>query len=185
MIETGIPPEWKEQWEQVLEQLEDPLKLKLVALGIILLAGFLLVYRPLDVEIVALRRQLAEQEGRSDTIRKVDSAQATWRHLMKPIPPQGDVNFWTEYILAAVRDSGVSLRTLESEVKKVKIGNLQAVYFRVEVGGPYHQVYDLVERLETGEWYTRIIRMRLKKKPKSVESTITVNVLASIGKKDA
>jgi hypothetical protein len=185
MIETGIPPEWKEQWEQAIEQLEDPLKLKLVSIGIVLLAGFFAVYRPLDAEIALLRRDLAVQEARSATIRQVESMQATWRQLMRPIPEHGDVNFWTEYILASVQESGVVLRALESDIKKLKIGDLQAVYFKVEVEGQYHEVYDLVERLETGKWYARILRLRVKKRTRSIEAVLTVNVMASVKKKDA
>ncbi len=180
MIETGIPPEWKEQIDAAREQLEDPLRLKAVTLGMVCLVGFFAVYRPADDELAILRRQLTEQQTRSATIAKVETLRKSRDSYLKAIPSEANVNFWTEYLLGAIGRSGVSLRELESSVKKVKIGDLQAVYFKIEVEGEYGSVYDLVSEIEGGEWYARIIRMRLKKKSDVVESTLSVAVLAKV-----
>ncbi len=179
MIETGIPPEWKEQWQATLVALEDPLKLKMVSLGLICLVGFFAIYRPLDGEIVILRRQLAEQQTRASMIEKVETLKRSRDSFLKAIPPDADVNFWTEYLLAAVGKSGVSLRKLESSVRKTRVGALQAVYFSIDVSGSYDSVYQLLSGIEDGEWYARVIRMRLKKTNDVVQSVLSVAVLAA------
>jgi hypothetical protein len=177
VIETGIPPAWKAQWEATLEQLEDPLQLKMVALGLVCLVGFFAVYRPLDDELTILRRQVSEQQSRAAMIGKIDSLRRSRDSFLKAIPPDADVNFWTQYLLAAVGSSGVSLRALESTVKKIKIGEMQAVYFKIDVSGDYNSIYRLVSAIEDGEWYARVIRMRVKKKTVGVDSSLQVAVL--------
>ena len=110
-------------------------------------------------------------------IAKIDSLKRSRDSFLKAIPPDGGINFWTEYLLAAVRSSGVSLRALDSSVKKIQIGDLQAVYFKIDVTGDYDSVYRLVSTIEDGQWYARVLRMRVKKKLEGVESSLQVAVL--------
>lgn len=183
MIETGIPPEWKEQWEQGLEQLEDPLKLKFISLGLVVAIGFFAVYRPFDDDIRILKRQISEQQSRAAMIQKVEALEKTRASMLGKIPENGNVNFWTEYLIGGVRESGVVLTTLESDIKKLKIGHFQPVQFKIEVEGTYPEIYRLIAWIEEGEWFARVSRMRFRKRTHTIEAALTVAVLADMGGK--
>ncbi len=182
-MDTGIPPEWKKQWEQVVEQLRDPFKLRVTALLIVFAAGFLAVYRPINQEIMILGRQLEGAKDRLATIEKVDLLRARRARLRARIPQTPTINFWSEHLIGGVRESGVMLRSLETHPQKIKIGDLQAMYIDIEVEAQSDQLYHLVRWLEASKWMIRIIRFRFKKEPDSVVAKLTVAILVSQDKK--
>ncbi|RMD82107.1 MAG: hypothetical protein D6815_10030 [Candidatus Dadabacteria bacterium] len=178
-MEAGIPPEWKRQWEQIVEQLHDPLKLRATVLGLLFVAGYLSIYRPLSGEIAILNRQLKEARTRLETIEKIELLQARRAGLRKKVPPQPTINYWSEHLIGGVRDSGVQLRSLETKPQKIKAGDLQVVYIDLEVEAQSSELYRLVRWVENNEWMMRIVRFRFKKEPDAIKAKLTVAILAT------
>ncbi len=178
-MDAGIPPEWKQQWDQLVEQLHDPLKLRATALGIVFVIGYLTIYRPINQEITILNRQLKDARSRYETIEKIELLRARRAGLRKRIPETPTINFWSEYIIGGVRDSGVRLRSLETKPQKIKVGDLQAIYLDIEVDAESEQLYRLIRWFEDSKWMIRIVRFRFKKEPDGIKSKMTVAVLAT------
>ena len=183
MIETGIPPEWKDQWNNLVEQLHDPLKMRILTLGIVAAIGFLGIYRPMDGQIQSLRREVKASRERLSTIRQVEGLRKVHSALLENLPAGNTLNFWQEYFLSGIRDSGVRLRSLESAPKKMKVGAFQVVYLNIEADGEYAQIHQLMSWIENNKWFIRIIRFRAKGKNDQIESKITVAILVDQEKK--
>ncbi len=177
MIETGIPPEWKEQWNELVEQLQDPVKLRLVILGIAAAIGFFGMYRPMDNKITEARREVGAGRARLDVVRQVESLRTKRAELRENFPEHPSINFWTEHFLGGIRDAGVALSGLESLPKRIKIGAFQVVYFNITVNGRYEQVHELLYWVENNRWYSRVVRMNFKKRADRIEAKLTVAVV--------
>lgn len=177
MIDTGIPPEWKEQWDEIVKQLHDPFKLRITVLGVAAAIGFLGVYRPMDGKIAQARREVSASRSRMELVRQIESLRSKRAELRDNYPEHPTLNFWTEHFLQGIRGAGVALSELESEPKKLKLGDYQVIYFNLDVSGEYGQVRDLLVWIETNEWYSRVIRMNLKKKLARIEAKITAAVV--------
>jgi len=178
-METGLSPEMKQQLEELERQLHDPFKLRLVTLAIVCALGFLAVYRPMDSKIQLLRRDLKASDQRLKTLEQVQDLRTAKEHLLDNIPEHPTLNFWQEHFLAGIRESGVNLRALESQPKKVKIADRQVVYLDIEAAGSYEQVSNLVSWIENNKWFARIIRLNFKGKNGQVEARFSVAVLVT------
>jgi hypothetical protein len=130
-------------------------------------------------EISILRRDLKTDEDRLAVVREDEKLRAARSKLLENLPPNGDINFWTEYLLGGIRDSGVVLRTLESTYRKTKVGALQGVYFDVDVAGTYEQIHALVTWIESNEYFTRIVKLRFKSEEELVDGKLTLAVLVA------
>jgi hypothetical protein len=113
MLDVAIPPTLKRQWDDLVTQFRDPFKLRVAMLSAVAAFGLLVIYRPMSSEIAILRRDLKNATERLGMVREVERLRTTRAKLLENFPEHGDINFWTEYLLTGIRDSGVSLRTLE------------------------------------------------------------------------
>lgn len=177
-MELGISTDWKQQIDDIVVHLRDPFKLRLTAIGVVCLIGFGAIYRPLSGDLVLLRRDLSTAQERERVIEHVEKLRAVRARTHKLFPEYGDVNFWSEYFLDGTRKANTQLQGLESRLRPQKAGNLQAVYFDLEVAGSYQQIHDFVAWLEHSPWFARIITLKLKNKDGKLESRITVAVMA-------
>jgi len=177
MIDTGIPPEWKEQWNELVKQLHDPFKLRIAVLGGAATVGYFAFYRPIDAKITEVRRQVSAGRGRLEVVHQVESLKAKRAELRENFPEHPSINFWTEHFLEGIRDAGVALSELESQPKKLKIGDYQVIYFNMDVSGQYDQVHELLSWIENNRWYARVVRMNFKKKHSGIEAKLTVAVV--------
>jgi hypothetical protein len=178
-VELTVSPEFKRQWDELIKQLQDPFKLRIVSLTVVCLLGMFVVYRPLGTEITILRRDVRAAQGRVNTIHRIEALRAARTRLLKNLPENSDVNFWTQHYLAGIRQAGVNLRSLESIPKKTKVGSLRAVYLDIEFDGTYEQVYRMIDWIEHNEWFTRILRFGAKKKSDVIEGRLTAAILVS------
>jgi hypothetical protein len=179
VLDVAIPPGWKQQWDDLVRRLHDPFALRVTVLSAVVGFGLLGVYRPMSSDITILRRDLKTAEDRLSLVREVEQLRATRAKLLAHLPPSGDINFWTEYLLGGIRDSGVVLRTLESAYRKTKVGALQGVYFDVDVAGTYEQLHALVSWIESNEYFSRIVKLRFKSEEELVECRLTLAVLVA------
>ena len=178
MLETSIPQEWKDQWQVIVEHLRDPLKLRIATLSVVALVGLAVIYKPMNDHIAIQRRELKTARDRLDMVRQIESLRATRARLLTALPPKGNTNFWTEYYLGGIRESGVQLRHFEARPKpKMRIGSFTGLELDLEVEGNYQKIFSLLAWVEHNEWFARILEVRFKKEPASVMATIKVAIL--------
>jgi len=181
MLDVAVPPQWKRQWEDLQVQLRDPFKLRVTILSVVAGLGLLGVYRPMSAEIAIVRRDLKVAEDRLALVRQIEQLRSTRTKLLENLPTNGDINFWSEYLMGGIRDSGVSLKTLESSYRKTKVGKLQNVYFDLEIAGSFEQIHKLLSWLESDKYVSRVAKLRLKAERHSVEGRLAISVLVAQG----
>jgi hypothetical protein len=177
-MEFAISPEWKRQFDDLVVQLRDPFKLRVTVISVVCLIGFGLIYRPYNNQLTTLRSDLANAQDREALLAHVEKLRAARTKILKVFPAKGDVNFWTEYFLTGIRDSGVQLRALETKVRPQKAGKLQGLYLEIEADGSYENLYKLISWIEHSPYFTRIIHIKLKSKDARIEARITAAVMA-------
>jgi hypothetical protein len=177
-MELAISPEWKRQFDDVVTQLRDPFKLRVTVIGVVCLLGFGLIYRPYNQQLTSIRRELATAQDREALLDHVEKLRSARTKILKVFPEKGDVNFWTEYFLTGIRDSGVQLRALETKIRPQKAGNLQGLYLDIEADGSYENLYKLINWIEHSRYFTRVIHLKLKSKGDRLEARITAAVMA-------
>jgi hypothetical protein len=177
-MELAISPEWKRQFDDLVAQLRDPFKLRLTVIGVVCLLGFGLIYRPYNNHLATVRRDLVTAQDREALLEHVVKLRAARTKILKVFPEKGDVNFWTEYFLTGIRDSGVQLRALETKVRPQKAGKLQGLYLEIEADGSYENMHKLVTWIEHSQYFTRIIHLKFKAKDAKIEARITAAVMA-------
>ena len=182
-MELAISPEWKRQFDDIVVQLRDPFKLRLTVIGLVCLVGFGLIYRPYNNDLATLRQDLAKAQSREELIEHVEKLRAARTKILKLFPDKGDGNFWSEYFLTGIRESGVQLRALESKVRPQKAGKLQGLYLEIEADGSYESLHKLIAWIEQSPYFTRVIHLKLKAKDGRIEARITAAVMAEQGQK--
>jgi hypothetical protein len=178
-METGLSPEMKQQLEELGRQLQDPFKLRVVTLAVVAALGFLAVYRPMDTKIQVLRRDLKASQERLATLEQVESLRDSKASLLANIPENPTLNFWQEHFLVGIRESGVNLRALESQTKKIKIADRQVIYLDIEAAGSYEELYNLLAWIDNNKWFSRVLRLNFKGKNGQIEARLTVAVLVA------
>lgn len=179
MLDVAVSPQLKRQWEDLQGQLRDPFKLRVTVLCLVVGLGLLGVYRPMSGQITTVRRELKAAEDRLALVRQIEQLRSTRAKLLENLPQNGDINFWSEYLLGGIRESGVNMRTLESSYRKTKIGKLQNVYFDLEVAGTFAQIHSLISWLEMNAYVTRIAKLRVKGGREKIEARLAVSVLVA------
>jgi len=177
-MELAVSPEWKRQFDDIVVQLRDPFKLRLAVIGLVCLIGFGLIYRPFNNNLSTLRQDLAKAQTREALIDHVEKLRAARSKILKVFPEKGDVNFWTEYFLSGIRESGVQLRALETKVRPQKAGKLQGLYLEIEADGSYESLHKFVAWIEQSPYFTRIVHLRFKARDARIETRITAAVMA-------
>jgi hypothetical protein len=180
MLDVAIPQAWKQQWDDLIAHFRDPFKLRVAMLSAVAAVGLLGIYRPMSSEIGILRRDLKSATERLGMVREIERLRGSRTMLLENFPEHGDINFWTEYLLTGIRESGVSLRTLESNFRKTKVGKLQGVYFDLEIAGSFEQIHKLLRWIESNVYFGRVLKLRLKSEPDSIAGKLTVATLVSL-----
>lgn len=85
-MELAISPEWKRQFNDVVVQLRDPLKLRLAVIGVVCLLGFGLIYRPYNNELSQLRSDLSTAQNRESLVEHVEKLRAARTKILKLFP---------------------------------------------------------------------------------------------------
>ena len=181
MLDVAVPSQWKRQIEDLQVQLRDPFKLRVVVLALVAGLGLVGVYRPMSAELAIVRRDLKAAEDRLALVRQIEQLRTSRAKLLENLPQSGDINFWSEFLLGGIRDSGVILKTLESSYRKTKVGKLQNVYFDIETAGTFEQMYRLIAWLETEKYATRLTKLRIKGEHERIEARFAVSVLVAPG----
>jgi hypothetical protein len=181
VLDVAVPPQWKRQWEDLQVQLRDPFKLRVTVLGFVAGLGMMGIYQPMSADLSVTRRDLKAAEDRLALVRQIDQLRSTRAKLYENLPENGDINFWSEHLLAGIRDSGVILKGFENSYHKTKVGKLQNVYFDLDLSGSFEQIHKLITWIETHKYMARIAKLRLKAEHDNLEGRLSVSVLVAGG----
>ena len=176
---------WNKLKEDVLVQLRNPKRLRLIVLGGLALVGIAGVYLPLTSRAGELERATSTEKQRAAYIEDVDKLRSMTATYLKHLPDNGDANWWTEYFLTGTRDTHARLRKLEPRTQKHAIGNFEGVTFKVEMEGRYEDIVHFISWLESDEKLVRVTALNLETGSGLIKSTLMIAVLTLKGKPNA
>jgi hypothetical protein len=147
--------------KQFLDRLHDPVQLRILTTGIVLLVAYAGVYMPLADQIEATSRTLAAETKRLDAAREIESLRSQYQKFKDRLPIKSDPNEWVEYILGGVRQFPLKLVTWDSEPVR-EVGPYKAVALRVELEGAFPDMNGFLNWLDTNERLFRVDLVRIQ-----------------------
>ncbi len=146
---------------QLLESLQNPVKLRALTTSFVLVVGYAAVYMPLSDQIEATSRSLAAETKRLDAAREIESLRAQYQKFSDRLPEKSDPNEWVEYVLGGVRRFPLKLVQWDTEPLR-EVGPYKAVALRLEMEGAFPDMNGLLSWLETNDRLFRIEQVRIQ-----------------------
>ncbi len=146
---------------QLLERLHNPVQLRAIITGLVLLAGYAGIYMPLSDGIEETTRKLASEKKRLDLARDVEHLRAQYKNFKHRLPEKSDTNEWVQYVLVGVRRFPLKLATLDADPLR-DVGPYKAVVLRIELEGAFPDMNRFLGWLETNERLLRIDAVRIQ-----------------------
>jgi Tfp pilus assembly protein PilO len=138
----------------LLERLHDPLQLRILVIGVLLLVGYMGVYTPLSEQIAATTQKIRKEQKLAELAGDLEQLQTQCNSFAKRLPQQADSKEWMQYMHEGVRGFPLKLSKLESLALQ-QIGPCQVVALRIELEGSY---FDLDQFLRWLELNPRLLR---------------------------
>jgi hypothetical protein len=173
-MELGLDKAKIMRYKVLVEQsLSDPVRLRLVTMGGLLVLIVGVVYMPLSKRIDENKKRLGAEKERNGYIMDYEKLQKQAMVFHTLIGEKTDTNQWVQYLLDGLRKFQVKLRGMESKRQR-KIGPYLTVAFSMEIEGTYPELKAYVEWLESSQSLVRIDTLRLDKGLKNVSMKILV-----------
>jgi len=167
---------------ELLEQLHDPTRLRLLLTMAVMGIGYAVVYLPLNSSITAAVRQRADSENRLSLARDVEQLRKQFQQVERRLPKQADTDEWVQYVLASIRRSPLKLDSFSPGVTKA-LGPYQMVYLSIRLSGSLADLDQFLYWLESNERLFRVESVTLT--PKSFdgkdELSMDIAVLGVMG----
>lgn len=140
---------------KVLEQLHDPIRLRITVLGSILLVGYFAVYNPLNGQITDLTKRLNRDEKQLALAIRLEKLEKEYGEFKDRIPQNTDSKEWVQYLLDGIRKYPLRLLRFDSRDPK-RVGPYQAIIFKIELEGAFLDMDNFIRWIETNERLLRI-----------------------------
>jgi len=139
----------------VLEQLRDPLRLRIVLTAVVLAIGYWAVYSPLRERIVATSRKLNETRNQLELAHEVEQLRSQFQDVQKRLPKQTDPKEWVQYLLKNIQKLPVTLRSLRCN-PPIDLGPYKAVELQVDITGSLADLDQFLSWLELNQRFFRV-----------------------------
>ena len=140
--------------DAVLEQLRNPLRLRIVLTAVVLAIGYWGVYTPLREHIVATNRKLADTRNQLELAHEVEHLRKQFQDVQKRLPKQTDPKEWVQYMLKSIQKLPVTLNSLKCD-PPLDLGPYKAVVFQVEITGSLSELDQFLTWLELNQRFFR------------------------------
>jgi Tfp pilus assembly protein PilO len=140
---------------EIMQQLRDPSRMRIVACLMMLLIGYAAIYVPLAGMISQEKRLLKQEETRRDLADTIDTLRSKLTAIESRIPEGADVNEWMQYVLGGVGDANLTLQSMTPGTPR-KVGPMKAIELSVSLTGKYADFDSFLVWLETNERLFRV-----------------------------
>jgi len=140
---------------QLLGRLHDPLQLRILLIGAVLLAGYIGVYTPLTAQIAETTIKLSQERKMAELANSLEQLQARCGSFAKRIPQQVDSKEWLQYMHEGIRRFPLKLTKLDCLTPR-QVGPYRAVVLTIALEGSF---FDLDQFLRWLESNPRLLRV--------------------------
>jgi Tfp pilus assembly protein PilO len=144
----------------LLDRLHDPLHLRLLVMGAVLLAGYSGIYVPLHAQIDEKSKKIAAAQKLADLATGLEQSQAQSRNLAKWLPQHSDAKEWLQYMHEGIRRFPIKLTKLETLAPR-QVGPYRVIAFHVEVEGTFHNLDQTLRWLESNHRLLRVDNLNI------------------------
>jgi hypothetical protein len=135
---------------ELLERLHNPLQLRALVTGSLLLAVYVGMYMPLTSGLAETTRQLNQEQKRLDLARDIEHLRTQVERYKDRLPAARDPNEWVQYVLGGIRGFPLKLVTLDVDTPR-DLGPYKAMVVRVELEGAFHDMDSLLRWFESNQ----------------------------------
>lgn len=139
----------------LLERLHDPLQLRILLIGLLLLAGYAGVYSPLAAQIAEKTDAIKREQKMAELAHSIERLQTQSSIFAKRLPHQADSKEWMQYLHEGIRGCPVKLFRLDCLGPR-KMGPYRVVVLKITLEG---SLYDLDQCLRWLESNPRLFRV--------------------------
>ncbi len=139
---------------RLIECLYDPLQLRIIMIGLVLVIGYTAVYVPLGGKIAASTAALSRERKMAELAATIEHLQAQCSRFAKRVPQQADSTEWMQYMHEGIRRCPLKLTKLDCLPTK-KIGPCMVIVMTIELQG---SLFDLDQFLRWLESNPRLLR---------------------------
>src|SRR3990170_4594503 len=165
---------------KLLQRLHDPRRLRLLVTVLVLAAGFVGVYMPLERRIEKTARTLDKEQKRYALAEEIEELRVQVAGFQARLPKNTDTNEWVQYVLEGIRKFPLKLSTLDSDDPQ-RVGPYEAVVLHMELEGEFQDLDSFLDWLDTNDRLFRVDSVKIA--PPRGESNRLVMQLAVLGVK--
>jgi hypothetical protein len=144
----------------LLKRLRDPVQLRALLTGVMVVVGYGIIYLPLDGDIAETKARLAKEQKRLGLARDIEQLRAQFNSFKKRLPEKPDPNEWVQYLLEGIRGFPVNLVALNTDPLK-EVGPYKAVVLRMHLEGSFQGLNAMLRWLEMNQRLCRVDSVRI------------------------
>ena len=175
----------KTDYKQVmLEQLRQPLKLRLLLCVAIIAGWYMLFFSPLSEQMDATKSRITKERKRAATASQIEKLKKAMVPYHGRIPAEAHVNELMQHVNAQIRLSPLKLLDLVPEKAK-ELGPYQTLGLKLTLEGRFTEIDEFLRWVETGQRLLRIDTIKLDPDNKDTARLEAQVILLSLVEKPA
>ncbi len=143
---------------KLLEQLHDPVRLRVCVIAAVLAAGYVAIYSPMYGKIVDTTKELKREKNMLALATKMEGLQKQYDKFKDRIPEQTDSKEWVQYMLDGIRRFPLELARFDCR-EPSQVGPYQAITLKIELEGSFMNMDKFLRWLETNPRLLRVDEM--------------------------
>ena len=146
--------DFREEFQQVIEHLRDPLRMRLAVAGLTLVVMFFAISEPLNGKIKRSKRDLLELRQTAATAQEVVLLRGALGKVDASVM-RGDNDVVTSHLIGMVREESLDLLRIDSEAP-TRLGPMETIRVSMDVTGDFQSLNGLLHRIESDAYLMRV-----------------------------
>jgi Tfp pilus assembly protein PilO len=166
----------------ILEQLRQPLKLRLLLCLAIIAGWYILFFSPLREQVAATTVEIASERKQVATAREIEQLRKTLAPYLTHMPAGADISELRRYVIAHLQSSPLKLLDLKPAPPR-DLGPYQTLGLRLTLEGHFAEIDEFLSWVETDQRFLRVDTIKLDPTGKDAGRLTAQVVLLSLGEK--
>jgi Tfp pilus assembly protein PilO len=170
--------------QAILNQIRQPLKLRLLLCSAIITGWYVLFFSPLSEETTAATAQIVTERKRVATARQIEQLKKAMAPYKGRVHAGTDIHELMQHVIAHMRTSPLKLLDLKPEKPKA-LGPYETLSLKLTLEGSFAGFDEFLTWVETNQRLLRIDGLKLEPDAKDPGRLAAQVVLLSLGEKSA
>lgn len=154
---------------KLLDQLHDPVRLRVCVIAAVLAAGYVAVYSPLQARISDTSIKLKRDKKLLSLATGLEEMEKEHEKIKDRIPQHTDSKEWVQYVLDGIRLFPLDLIKLDCGDPK-RVGPYQVVVMKIDLGGSFYDTDKFIRWLESNKRLLWVDNISISPMPRGGEN---------------